>query len=68
MSYKDILKKLKQPHVITFIATIAAQLLVRYGIVVDNQSVEEVITNIVNVATIVSGIVVAHKSDKNSII
>ena len=63
-----IIEKLKQPHIIALSVTVIAQILVRFGVEIDSATIEEVITGILNLATIIAGIVVAYKSDKDSII
>lgn len=62
------LTQLKKPQVVSFLALIIVQVAVRFGLEFDSAEVESTVLSVLDAATAVSALIVAHKSDKNSII
>jgi hypothetical protein len=63
-----LLSKLKQPQVISLIALIIIQIAARYGYTFSSETTEDTVLKVLDGLTVLTGLYVAHRSDKNSVI
>lgn len=62
------LTQLKKPQVVSFFAVIIVQIAVRFGYNFDSAEVESTVLSVLDGVTAVTALIVAHKSDKNSLL
>jgi uncharacterized membrane protein len=62
------IERLKQPQVISLLSFLILQVVARWGIKLDDAELQSTIISVLDVFTAINGVVVVHKSDKDSII